>query len=85
MTTYTFDFALPGLNGKNGLIRSHWSAKKKMKQKTKKCKAKNEFVGKKVTIGSDSSRDFKTVKEWMDRHDKNLADHCWAKGDGDAE
>ena len=33
MTTYTFDFALPGLNGKNGLIRSHWSAKKKMKEK----------------------------------------------------
>lgn len=53
--------------------------------KTKKRKVKNEFVGKKVTIGSDSSRDFKTVKEWMDQHDKNLADHCWAKGDGDAE
>lgn len=32
-TTYTFDFALPGLNGSKGLIRSHFSAKKKLKEK----------------------------------------------------
>lgn len=52
--------------------------------KARKSKKKKREEYDFVTIGSDS-RDFKSVKEWTDQHDKNLADHCWAKGDGDAE
>lgn len=29
---YTLPFALPGLNSKGGLIRSHWSSRKKLKE-----------------------------------------------------
>lgn len=29
---FEFDFALPGLNGSKGLIRSHWTSRSKMKE-----------------------------------------------------